>query len=147
MAWNYSGDPSASDLDWVRFRIGDTLPDDPQLTDAEINALLTQYGGTLSAAYEAAKRLAALYSRRVDTSVGDSRSESLSQRQAAYKALADELEREVAIFGGGGSGGGGGGIRATGLSLTRRATVRADTDRVQPPARRGQWSRDDDSSS
>lgn len=140
MAWNYSGNPSASDLDWVRFRIGDTLSDDQQLSDEEINSLLTQYGTALKAAYEAAKRLKALYARRVDNSVGDSRSESLSQRQAHYTELAAEIELEINETDAGG------GVRITGASLARRKTVREDTDRVQPPAHRGQWSRNDDSS-
>lgn len=146
MAWTYT-DPASSNRDWVRFRIGDTISGDPQLSDGEIASLLSDAGDLprLAALY-AAKRLRSKYARLVDNSQGDE-SNAYSQRQAAYTELIKELEDEIAELGpGGGSGsGGGGGIRATGQSLARRATVRADTDRVQPPAYRGQWSRDDDS--
>lgn len=138
MTWTYTESPDTSDLDWVRFRIGDTLEDDPQFSDKEITALLSIYGTTVLAAFEAAKRLKARFSRLVDLSVGDSRSESLSQRQAHYAELVSELEVEATQ-------GVGGGLRATGLSIARRTTVREDIDRVQPPACRGQFSRSDDS--
>ena len=36
MTWSYSGDPAASDLDAVRYIIGDTSEDMSLLTDEEI---------------------------------------------------------------------------------------------------------------
>lgn len=137
MSWTYSGDPSTTEMDWVRFRIGDTIEEDQQLSNEEILALITEYGNKITAASQAAKRIAAWYARRVD--VGDDRSESLSQRQAHYKALADEIAIEA------GQRNPNGGIRITGASLGRRNAVRDNADRVQPIAHRGQWSRNDDS--
>lgn len=137
MAWTYNGDPSANDRDWIRFRIGDTISVDPQLTDAEIASLLTDTGNKTRAALDAAKRLKAKYARLVDTSVGDSRSESLSQRRDAYSELVKDLERELATSGSVGA-------IATGISLSRRNTVRTDTDRIPPIAERDEFSIDAD---
>lgn len=45
MAWTYSGDPSTSPRDQVRFLLGDTKGQQPvSLSDAEIDWLLTQNG-------------------------------------------------------------------------------------------------------
>lgn len=139
MTWNYDGLLATSDRDWIRSRIGDVLENDPQLTDEEIAALLTLYSTKEVAALEAVKRLKARYSRLVDKS-GDSISESLSQRVAHYEGLIEEITEEL-----GGTGAAGGGLRATGTSVARRTSVRADTDRIHPPARRSQFSRHDDS--
>lgn len=138
MVWSYSGNPDASEKDWVRFRVGDVIENDPQLQDLEITSLITQYGKKTSAASQAAKRIAAFYARRVD--VGDDRSEALSQRQTHYTALAAEIELEANQLNPNG------GVRITGGSVSRRTAVRENPDRVQPIAHRGQWSRDDDSS-
>jgi hypothetical protein len=43
MSWNYSGDPSASELDQVRFYVQDTDGARPLLTDEEITFLLLQW--------------------------------------------------------------------------------------------------------
>lgn len=50
MAFSYSGDPSQSDKDAVRFEIGDTVASAPIFQDAEINyAILTETGFTAGA--------------------------------------------------------------------------------------------------
>lgn len=41
MSWNYSGNPSDSELDMYRFLIGDTERDDQVLQDEEIDFVLT----------------------------------------------------------------------------------------------------------
>ena len=43
MTWNYSGDPSLSSRDAVRFLIGDTDPNDPLVTDEEIAYALGRF--------------------------------------------------------------------------------------------------------
>lgn len=149
MSWTYVGTPSASAREWIRFRLGDTQSDDPQLTDEEIAALLTDAGDAKrKAALFGARRLAAKYARLVDNGQGSERN-SYSQRQAAYAALIKELEAEIAELGtgaegeeGSGSSTGVGGIRATGLSLARRNVARANPDRIRPSAYRGQWTQD-----
>lgn len=146
MTWTYGGDPSANSRDWVRFRIGDTDTADQQLSDEEIASLLTDADSAKRvAALYAVRRLLAKYARLVDTSRTDGASDSYSQRRDAYAALAAEIESEIAELGTGSeSGSGGGGATITGASLARRTAVRADPDRVHPPAHRGQWSRNED---
>ena len=131
MAWTYSGDPSDSDRDWVRFRVGDTDSTDPQLTDGEIDSLVSDEGSKEAAALAAVRAILAKYARLVDKSVGDLHL-SYSQRQASYQALAERLERLYALrtaipFAGG-------------ISISGKETLEDDTDRVAPFAKRGQFS-------
>lgn len=78
MTWTYSGDPSSSSRDRLRFLIGDTDPDDPQITDEEVAAQLTISGGPVVAAAALARSLSAKYSRKIDKSI-DGLSISFSQ--------------------------------------------------------------------
>ena len=74
MAWTYSGDPSSSTRDSVRFLCGDTETDNQQINDAEIAYLLAQWNNNtyLSAAF-ACDAIAGKYSSKSDSSksVGD----------------------------------------------------------------------------
>jgi len=90
MTWTYS-DPSGSDLDAVRFKIGDTDSTDEQLSDEEINYLLTSTGSVDRAAIAAARSLLAKYSRLCDQRTGDI-SISYSQRRDSYAALVRQLQ-------------------------------------------------------
>jgi hypothetical protein len=97
MAWTYSGNPGASDRDLVRFLIGDTDSTDEQLSDAEVDYLLTAWTYPYGAAIAACSNLAATYSRMVDTSkkVGDlSLTKSYGARQAQYAGLAAQLRAQ-----------------------------------------------------
>ena len=100
MSWSYSGNPSASDLDAVRFAIGDTVSTDPLLTNEEIGFLLAPDSSTVaSASVQAARNLAARFARDVDRQVGNLRI-SASQRAASFRALALQLEADrVAALG------------------------------------------------
>lgn len=78
--WTYTGDPTASPKDEVRFLIGDTNSGSPQLQDAEIIYYITMvYGGLAYAprignflpAALAADSLAIKYAGMADKSVGD----------------------------------------------------------------------------
>ena len=123
MSWNYSGNPSASNLDSVRFLCGDTDIRDQQLQDAEINFLLSNYGNIYKCAAYACKDIAAKYGRQVDKSVGDLRL-SYSQRQKSYSDLSKDLLRQSAL-------------RsalpyAGGISKQDKEQNRLDPDTVQP---------------
>ncbi len=85
MSWSYSSN-IATDKDRVRFLIGDIDKCDQLLQDEEILFLLTQYD-VLEAAAEAARALAARYSRLCDERVGDI-SKSYSQLYEHYSKLA-----------------------------------------------------------
>ncbi len=130
MSWSYSGDPSSSDKDAVRFLIGDTDTNNQLLQDEEINYLLTTQGSVYAAAAEAAMSIAAKFARLADQTVGDLRI-SYSQRAEAYKALADSLSRR-------------GDLKfvepyAGGISKSDKESVELDTDRVEPAFERGQF--------
>lgn len=95
MAWSYSGDPSTSPKDEVRFLIGDTSEDDPLLQDGEIAYLLDQCGGSaLAAAVAACEGIVAKLSREADMSSGAT-SISASQRRAHYEGLLAQLQRRA----------------------------------------------------
>lgn len=93
--FTYSGDPSARDLDKVRFLLQDTDPVDPLLTDAEIVYLIAACDGSVyQAAHDAAYAISAKFVRRADTSksVGDlSLSTSYGNRADEFRKLGDNL--------------------------------------------------------
>jgi len=87
MTWSYSGDPSTSTLDEVRFLIGDTDSTAEQLSNEEIDFLITDAGNDVyGAAADASRSLMAKYARRADRDVGDLRVK-WSQLQAHYGDL------------------------------------------------------------
>ncbi len=96
----YSGDPSASDLDAVRFLIGDTGPVSPATTpvfllfNEEINYLLAQYPKVLAAAAAGADALCAKLARQVDELTGDLQ-RKCSQKSKQYGELADKLRKQA----------------------------------------------------
>ena len=90
MTWSYSGNPGGSDLDAVRFKIGDTDTTDQQFSDEEITYLLTT-GSVDRAALEAARSLLAKYSRLCDQKTGDI-DIKYSQRRESYAALVRQLQ-------------------------------------------------------
>lgn len=96
MSWSYSGDPSTSDRDKVRYLIGDTDATDQQESNEEIAWLLTIQSDPFLAAALACEMLVSRYARLVDKTVGDL-SISYSQRQDAYRKQADKLRQEAAL--------------------------------------------------
>lgn len=123
MAWSYSGDPSASDSDQVRFLVGDTLTAEQLVTDEEITWALTQ-GSTYTAAAVIADGIAALFSRKSDMAV-DSLKNSYSQRSAQYRVLADDLRVRASSVGGLT-------VFAGGISVAGKESRESNTDRVEP---------------
>ena len=96
MTFTYSGDPSTSARNYVRFLLNDTDSTDALFSDEEIAYVLTEWSGD---AYDAARELAeiliARFARLADStskSVGDiSVSESYGSKVSHYKELADSL--------------------------------------------------------
>lgn len=93
MTWSYSGDPSLSSKDKVRFLIGDTIPADELLQDEEINAVLIDQPNTTLAAAIAAEAIAARFSREANTEVGKTRIWK-EQKADSYLALAISLRKQ-----------------------------------------------------
>lgn len=127
MSWTYSGNPSKSDRDAVRFWIGDTDENSQQLADEEIDYLLAQESTAKGAAAEAAYALAAKYARLVTQSVGDL-SISYGERQQHYRDLAARLStddlRGIVPYAGG-------------IEVSDRETREADTTLTEPAFKMG----------
>lgn len=131
MSWNYSGNPASSNLDAVRFLIGDVDTTDQQLANEEINYLLAQAGNNVyKAAANGALSIASKYARLVDKSVGDL-SLSYSQRKDAYEAMAARLTKQASSRSAV--------PYAGGISVSDKEIDKTDADAVQPAFVRGQF--------
>lgn len=96
MTFTYSGDPSTSTRNYVRFLLNDTDSTDVLFSDEELSYVITEWGGdAYDAARECAEILIARFARLADStskSVGDiSVSESYSSKISHYKELANSL--------------------------------------------------------
>lgn len=92
--FSYSFDPSESDRDWVRWRLGDTDCDDPLQYDEEIDAALASASSKYWAAKQCATAIVAKLSRKVDSRMGKL-DLKLSQKYKQFSTLAAELEAEA----------------------------------------------------
>lgn len=90
MTWTYSGDPSASMLDAVRFHIGDTDTNDQLLSNEEIQYHITEQVTLLRAASESARAVAAKFARLMNRSIGGL-SADFSSKYRQYLELSDNL--------------------------------------------------------
>jgi len=90
MAWSYDASLSTT-RDQVRSMVGDTKSTDQQLQNETIEALLVDTGDNpTAAAVQAAKLIAANYSRQADKWVGDLKILA-SQKSRAYYELSKQL--------------------------------------------------------
>lgn len=122
MTWSYTGDPNKSDLDKIRFIVGDTDKNDQLLTDEEIQYLIDNESDANMAAFTASETIAAKFSRLADESVGQV-SVSYSQKAEHYWKLAKTLKlkaNKLAV------------PYAGGISQSDKTNVENDTDRVEP---------------
>lgn len=94
MSWSYSGDPSSSPLDQVRFLLGDTDHDDPaSLSNEEITWLISEWDNLYFAAAAGAEQIAAQYAKEAPYS-SDAVSVDLTVLQQHYTDLAETLRKE-----------------------------------------------------
>jgi uncharacterized protein YycO len=96
MTFTYSGDPSTSTRNYVRFLLNDTDSTDALFSDEELTYVINEWSGdAYDAARECAEILIARFARLADStskSVGDiSVSESYSSKITHYKELANSL--------------------------------------------------------
>lgn len=119
MTWTYSQNPAGSELDAVRFEIGDTTQADQELQDEEIEYVILQEDNLKYAAAAACDRIAAKYARKVQKSVG-SLQISMQQKFEQYSKLASRIRARAGSapipFAGG-------------ISLADKQTRELDTDR------------------
>ena len=122
MSFSYSGNPSNSPKDEVRFLVGDTNPNSFNLHDAEIKYMITTEGTVLAAAVAGSLAIASRYAKLIDESVGNV-SKSYSQRFEHYTLLSGQLRRrnaEKSVL-----------PYASGISEADKETLETDTDNVR----------------
>lgn len=91
MTFTYTGDPSVSDRDKVRFLIGDTDSTDALVSDEEIEWSLGEAGSIYQAAHDLCTVIASKFARLATSkSVGDL-SLSYADRAETYHRLADRM--------------------------------------------------------
>jgi len=132
MTWNYSGRPADSDRDHVRYLIGDTCEDEPLVQDEEIAFVIAEQSTLKLAAASALRALAALYSRKVTSKVGDV-SNNCSDMSKAFSDRANELDPSGQATSSAPL------VRLSfgGLTVSGKDTLDADCDAVQPWFKRG----------
>ena len=99
MSFSYSGDPNASELDAMRFLIGDTDVNQPIMQDEEIQYIIDTYGaGTNTTKYELFNRAATLFARDIKRSLGP-QSEDPTSRLNFFKEQANYYKNLVVVGG------------------------------------------------
>ena len=129
---SYSGDPSASDLDEVRFLSGDTDTDEELATDNEINYCIAEAYNNVGAAVLVCEYIAAKYSREVDARVGAAGELNLklSQISEQYSLRAQDLKKRLVQYASPWAGS---------ISIDDKQSQEDDTDRVEPMFKRDQF--------
>ena len=101
MSWSYSNDPSDSDLDEVRFLVGDTDSDDQLLSDEAIEYLILKwssvYGSNIMVAAMAAEAISAKFAREISYSA-DGVSVGVNELQQKFDLLASSLRDQYKQF-------------------------------------------------
>lgn len=123
MTFEYSGDPSTSSKDAVRFLMQDTNDEDVLLQDEEIDWLLTQHGDVGAAAVAGLTTLANRYASMAiaEKEVGDLRIK-YADRSAALRAQAEQVSNSVVTVAP---------VPVmTGSTFSGRESARSDLDRV-----------------
>lgn len=123
MAWTYTGDPGSSAKDEIRFILGDIDSTDPQLSDEEINYMLSQNSDVINRTVLGLFDVLLLrYGRIVSESVG-SVSIQYNQRYQAWidmrKLFLQKTNMDGIPYAGG-------------ISQGDKATQAGNSDRVTP---------------
>lgn len=124
MSWNYSKDPSKSDKDWIRWRLGDTDENEQLFSDQEIQAALDQEGDRNRALLVSAQALHAQYLRKVDSRMGELEFD-YGQRAREIRRLIDQLEKEMLVASVAAP-------WAASISKAEKQAIEDDSDRTEP---------------
>lgn len=99
MSWSYSGDPSESELDELRFLLSDTDQNSPIFSDEELQYLIDTYGDNRDKLeYYAFEAAATQFARQIKRSLGP-QSEDPSGRLAYFKSKADSAKKKLSVKG------------------------------------------------
>jgi len=138
MTWTYSGDPTSSTKDEVRFLVGDTDKDNPLVQDEEISYAIGAEASVLRAAVRVARGIAASFARTVEKQVGDLKIKA-GDRYKNYLEILKTLEAEASISLPGAA------PFAGGISHSQKETQTDDSDRVDPSFSKGMMDHSGDS--
>lgn len=134
MTWTYSGDPSATSLDAVRFLLGDTVEASAIFSDEELAWVLTQNSNVFFAAALAADNGASKFSAKnngIKTKTVGALSISYdSERAKEYRSKAASLRLQGALNSTIG-------VYSGGISKADKAANLADSDWDQPAFKLG----------
>ena len=99
MGFSYSGDPSASDLDRLRFILMDTDNDNPIFSDDELQYLIDTYGENDDMLqYQAFTQAATKFAYQIKRSLGP-QLEDPTSRLNYFKSRAEELKAKLQVKG------------------------------------------------
>lgn len=140
MTASYSGDPSTSPNDAVRFEVQDTVMTNPLLQDQEIAYAIIQEAGTLpvggytaaqilSSAAHCCEALVRRFSMQADTQLGQLKT-TYSKMAVGFAERAAELRARAQ---------GMQGPYVGGLSISDKDGILQDPDRVQPAFTKTEW--------
>ena len=124
MSWSYSGDPTTSAKDEVRFLIGDTDSREPLLQNEEIAYVLGKYNNSpINAAIRCCETIMAKFARLVNEAVGQVKI-NYRERYENYRDTIADLRRRLAIEDAT--------PYAGGISVSDKRTNQDNDDRVRP---------------
>ncbi len=95
MTWTYSGDPADSDLNAVRYLVGDTSEVDAFVTDEEIEWALSLNANVIAAVADVAQNLAMYFATQAEQIKVGPLVETYQTRSKRYMELATRLERKA----------------------------------------------------
>ena len=99
MSWSYSGNPAYSQLDELRFMIGDTSESEPIMQDEELEYLIAEYGHNRNLLlYQVFLRTATLFARDIKRSLGP-QSEDPTERLKFFKEQVSYLKSKLTTAG------------------------------------------------
>jgi len=97
MAFTWTGDPSASTIEKIRWLIGDTVEASAKFQDAEITYAYNEEGSIYGAAALCCEQLATRYADAVSRSLGPLRID-LSDKAEKYKSMAKDFRRKAYMY-------------------------------------------------
>lgn len=132
MTWSYSGDPSASNVDEIRFWAQLTDTNDQHLTNEEITFVRTIESSNVAAAARCCEILATKYAREADIRAGSDGELSIkfSQISEQFMARAKDLRSSAVAYAS---------PWAASISITEKQDQEDNTDRVGPAFERNQF--------
>lgn len=129
MSWTYSGNPADSNKDAVRFLIGDTVPARKLVSDEEIAFALVESGDdVILASKKILDVLIIRYSMMGEVEIGDYRFDArglAKEMQGIKDSINASSVLQTGVF------------YAGGISISDKAWVKSDSDRVAPRFYRG----------